>query len=262
MTPALLLCGSQAIQWSEDYLSSLREVLLTESTLQPLVNAIHELPQLWGTLLEADSTLHKVSGKRILERYTRWLDGEPLLDKDSSSHSNMILSPLTVIMHLVEYTSHLHKSNLDHLHILDGAKHGGIQGFCTGFLTAITLSISRDAKDIAELGAVAVRLAACIGAYVDLDQCTTSDYACLAVRWPITSDEQTVKEILAKHEGVSEDRLSPNFCLTVVAGIHICTVRCHIGDTHSSSNNKIQHYPRAEQYWCSGQGHPAYWPIP
>ncbi|KAL5361507.1 hypothetical protein BJX96DRAFT_185313 [Aspergillus floccosus] len=201
MTPNLLLCGSQAIQCSEDYLSSLREILLSETTLQPLANAIRDLPQLWRTLLEADTALHKVPGKDVFDRFTRWLDGETLLNKTASSEPNMILSPLTVIMQLVEYTSYLHRTNLSHLHILDGAMHGGIQGFCTGFLTAITLSISRYEKDIAELGAVALRLTACIGAYVDLDQCNNSGFACIAVRWSSPANEQKINEILAKYDG-------------------------------------------------------------
>jgi hypothetical protein len=262
MTPTLLLCGSQAIQWSEDYLSSLREMLLADSALQPLVHAIRDLPQLWATLLEADTALHKMPGKQTLDRFTRWLDGERLLEKDSPSDLNMIMSPLTVIMQLVEYISHLHQSNLTHLQILDGAKHGGIQGFCTGFLAAITLSISRDESDVAELGTVALRLATCIGAYVDLDQCNSSGFACLAVRWPTAADERKVKDILETYNGVSGDTRSWNNSLTMLAGIFICAVRCGIGDTHGSPSSQIQHNRRAEQYRRPRQGYPSVWPLP
>jgi hypothetical protein len=205
MTPSLLLCGSQAIQWSDDYLASLREVLLADPILQPFADAIRELPRLWGTLLEADSALKNISGKHILERFSKWLDGETLLDTGSIANPNLLLSPLTVISQVVEYLNYLDTEipTQSHLHILNGVKDGGIQGFCTGFLTAVALSSSRDNRDIVELGAVALRLAACIGAYVDLDQHNTSEFVCLAGRWAAAADEQKVNAILAKYDKVS-----------------------------------------------------------
>ncbi|KAJ5825720.1 hypothetical protein N7474_002858 [Penicillium riverlandense] len=201
MTPSLLLCGSQAIQWSDDYLASLQKVLLADPILQPFVNAIRELPRLWGTLLEADSELKAISGKQILERFSKWLDGETLLDTASILNPNLLLSPLTVISQLVEYLNYLTENPTQcHLRILNGVKDGGIQGFCTGFLTALALSCSRDDKDIVELGAVALRLAACIGAYVDLDQRNTSEFVCLAGRWAAAADKQNINAILANYD--------------------------------------------------------------
>ncbi|KAJ5604419.1 hypothetical protein N7510_009573 [Penicillium lagena] len=217
MTPSLLLCGSQAIQWSDDYLVSLRDVLLLDPILQPFANAIRELPQLWGTLLEADTVLQTFPGKQILERFSKWLDGEALLDTASVANPNLLLSPLTVVSQVVEYLNYLDKGNptQSHLRILNGVKEGGIQGFCTGFLTAAALSCSRDYRDIVELGAVALRLAVCIGAYVDLDQRNTSEFASLAGRWAAAADEQKVNAILAKYDkayiSVHSDATSATF---------------------------------------------------
>lgn len=204
MTPSLLVCGSQAIEWSDEYLSWLREALHSSLSTKQLVLAIREIPRLWETLLEADSTLQIITGKEILERFEKWLDGEELVDAASIKRFNILSSPLTVISQLVEYLKYLENdsSSQAHLKFLNGTKVGGIQGFCTGFLSAISLCCSRDGSDILELGAVAIRLAVCIGAYVDLDQHATSGFECVAMRWDTTLDKQRLEAVLANYDTV------------------------------------------------------------
>jgi hypothetical protein len=63
--------------------------------------------------------------------------------------------------------------------ILDTVKtRGGIQGFCTGLLTALAVASSPDEETLVEVACQFVRLAACIGAYIDLDP----GFTCLGVK--------------------------------------------------------------------------------
>lgn len=84
----------------------------------------------------------------------------------------------------------------------------GVQGLCVGFLSAIVVSLSRNDMEIGTVAAIGLRLAVCIGAYVDLDGISgipSKEAACVALRWKdnISSDKKKVDALLQSFPEVS-----------------------------------------------------------
>ena len=76
---------------------------------------------------------------------------------------------------------------------------GGVQGFCGGLLSALTVAGSRYETEIGFHGALSIRLAFTMNAYVNLDSLKNSRTSCLALRWKSPSNLATVQEVLEKH---------------------------------------------------------------
>ena len=60
ITPSLILFGPQATWPAGQDLTELRETLIHEPCLSPIVLAIYELPELWRKLMPYSSDLSKV----------------------------------------------------------------------------------------------------------------------------------------------------------------------------------------------------------
>ncbi|KAL4903516.1 hypothetical protein BDW74DRAFT_179932 [Aspergillus multicolor] len=200
--PSVIVCGSQAVEISQQHLAALRNNLVSNDRLQYLVQAIRDLPNLWDTLAMADPELQCIPGHTLWRRFANWIDlGESLLgESNADSKMNALITPLLVIGQIVDYIEYLEALSPPQTHsqTLEKVQQGGIQGFCAGFLTAIVLACAKNDQHLAELGAVAFRLAACAGAYVDLDN-ISNQYIAIAARWAIEADEQDVLEVLHKY---------------------------------------------------------------
>ncbi|KAI9036245.1 uncharacterized protein KD926_002154 [Aspergillus affinis] len=204
-TPSIFVCGPQTtILPPQEYFAHLRQNIHHASTLQTIDTAIAELPEIWKTLVKEYPPLREIPGAGILRDMKGWITGDtdtvgnlkPLL-------SNMHLGPLTVVLQVLEYLNYLAREGVDHSQVVGDVKHGGFQGLCTGFLTASALSCSRDTVAIGKHVAVALRLALCIGAMVDLEnQCGVlpAGMISLTVRWTSGSDRRRVMAILARYK--------------------------------------------------------------
>ncbi|PFH58947.1 hypothetical protein XA68_13013 [Ophiocordyceps unilateralis] len=195
--PSLLLCGSLITNPSEAYLSQLRSGLVHDPQLADLRDAVAELPDLWALLVAKESRLQRVGAAPLLDILAEWLSSGSSggLPFSVPSSGNALLAVLTVLGHILEYTTYLNKQGSElepdsigkgsHIKILEGVGQGGVQGLCVGLLSAIALACSRDKTDISKYGAVAVRLALCVGAFVDLDEAWAFEPSvCLSARWP------------------------------------------------------------------------------
>ena len=168
--PKLVIFGPQRSLPDPEDCSRLRLVILSEPRL---VRAIKDLPSLWRALLRVLPKLHQVPGPRVFQDLKAWLDnGRPL----ARSHPcpNVMLTPLSVIADVANYLHILRIINPDkdksHSTILQSLnQYGGFQGLCTGILAAIATACSKEESSIGDLGAVALRLAVCVGAIVDLE---------------------------------------------------------------------------------------------
>lgn len=90
----------------------------------------------------------------------------------------MVCTPLTVIIHVVQLFNYLlarHGPVHAYDNFLASATPIGAQGFCVGFLTAAAVSCASDEDTLVKLCSNALRLAFCIGAYVDLEQLNAGD---------------------------------------------------------------------------------------
>lgn len=188
--PHLLVFGSQTPLPSADKLASLRSTLLNEPDLQGLAAAVAELPVVWHDLVLHDSDLQAVPGDDLLSCFSAWINEgafRPTSIPGTENIANLLLTPLTVILHLVDYFSFLKTTGASHERYVVESNDTSFVGFCTGMLAASTLSAAKDTKQLILTASSALRLAVAIGAYVDLNEGFFSDppreTACIAVRW-------------------------------------------------------------------------------
>lgn len=221
--PTLLLFGSQTTRPSSEQFAQLRASLLGEPLLRTFVEAIRDLPDFWTVLVKFDPALQNVTGLEALKALRQWLDQGDLV-WTAGTLPNTLHTPLTVIIHLIHYFHYLASTEcrVKHAHLLGKLQIGGIQGFCTGFLSAAAVACSNTEEDVANFGAVVLRLAVCIGAYVDLDsrsRSSDSETACLAVRWKSDAGKEKFTEILSRYQRVSysyaPQSLSKGVCLSL-----------------------------------------------
>lgn len=203
--PSLVAFGSQTLWPSSEYLQQLRAALLLEPRLRQFLVALKDLPTLWQDLVAHDPRLSAVPGQSALEDLTEWVNHGDFR-ATSGTPPNVLTMPFTVIIHIIQYIHYLDGVQSTHAEILHHAKTGGVQGFCTGLLTAMAIACSKNEEDINTLGVTAVKLALCIGAYVDLDGAFASEInetTSIAVRWRSEAGHDRILETLRSYPGVS-----------------------------------------------------------
>lgn len=198
VVPSLLVFGPQTELPSLEVLAELRPELVKNPRLSSLQDAVKNLPRFWQTLTNFDPSLSRVPGAKYLDDLQRWI-----VDGDAFPHHlgdapNVYSLPVTLILQIIQYVRYLNRLGEKDPHrlVLEGLQAGGIQGFCVGFLSAIAVSSSESAADIAAVAAVSLRLAVCIGAYVDQDGSfaeQANQTSCLSIRW--RSDDVDEKEV-------------------------------------------------------------------
>lgn len=214
--PSLIVCGPQAGWPTREELSSLKESLLHDPQLRSLLQAILELPKLWPSLIQTLPELRTTKGLQLLDALSDWTQGEDNFERDSVP-PNIISTPLTVIIQIVQYFQLLRNLECTHAELLGSVRSGGIQGFCTGFLAATALVCSKDEQEVNVFGAVALRLAVCIGASVDLNGAEpTQATGCFAARWKTESGRADIDSVLKEYPDVRDQsnigpRLSADF---------------------------------------------------
>lgn len=194
-------------------LVELRTILQENSDLNFLSSTISELPSLWPAILEVWPDLDIVPAKKRLTELCRFFQGGPDV-AFSTPTNNILLCPLTVITQIVDFWKLTHGFDLPSLF---EAQLRGVQGFCLGFLTAITVSCSRDEKQFQALASKAVRLALCMGALVDLDALDTPDSSdcalTIAVRWKSNEHLKHLQHTMKLYPDVSDTQ--SHFLLSV-----------------------------------------------
>ncbi|KAL0938170.1 polyketide synthase [Colletotrichum truncatum] len=152
-------------------LGEIRSAMRELSHLQPLMEAVRNLPTLFKSLVNHNPSLEQTPGGWSAIQMVRWMNQE---FDDISAHTkcswNSIAAPISVLVNIVQYSQYLHNSGTAHGQVLDQIKEGGCQGFCLGLLSAAATAISTDEKALALNGAAAIQLAFCMGVYADFDQ--------------------------------------------------------------------------------------------
>lgn len=200
----LIVFGPQTCCPSQDFLSEIRNYLLLEPRLSRFLEALETLPSLWDRLVRHDRSLQSVSGHETLELLRDWTQHGRLPD-GVIAESNLFGMPLTIVIHIVQYFHYL-DGNVSHAALVQDVNTGGIQGFCLGLLSAIAVGGATQEAEICVLAAVALRLAACVGAYIDLQRSYTKnsfDTVSLAVRCKSSTSHNSLLDVIQTYPEAS-----------------------------------------------------------
>ena len=188
MAPAtnqsIVLFGPQLTDVTANKLSVAREILSIHQALKHLRDTVLDFNSFGKHLEISDPALGSIGIARSSQILSKWMKGEDSeILQELDNHSNAISTPFTIIYEVLLYFQRLIGSSTteDRVQI---ARDTHFEGLCVGQLVATAARLSTSLEHLARLSSVAVRLALCIGAYVNLDQHKLGDEKhsrCLAV---------------------------------------------------------------------------------
>ncbi|EXJ93208.1 hypothetical protein A1O3_01765 [Capronia epimyces CBS 606.96] len=224
--PSLIAFGSLNTWPAEHQLQQLRTVLRQYAWLRPVVEAVYDLPVLGRALVGKDPRLDKLDPQAGAERMAEWLSGGIVVPEPSRKRNAMTMT-VTVIAQVVQYFTYLEQldSPISHSSVLRSvAAGGGIQGFCAGLLSALAVASGETEDGVGKFAAISVRLAFCIGTYVDLDQSpddVDAGYSTLAVRSKSPSAMEGVQRLLDNHPHtyIAVDRDARDITITTLTSV-------------------------------------------
>ncbi|KAF2004767.1 ketoacyl-synt-domain-containing protein [Amniculicola lignicola CBS 123094] len=197
----LVVFGPQSPWPNEEQARGVRSSILGDERLASFRRAIEQLPDVWSSLVQHEPGYQRVAGYAAIQCLQRWLKSG-VLEHTFNNVPNVLMAPLTVIIHIGAYFQHLGKNGLSHANAMGQVKDSGVQGLCTGLLSAITLASCGSEQELSEKSGVAIRLALAIGACVDLDGDFSEkkmEYVCLAARWKSQPSFQPCKDVLKRY---------------------------------------------------------------
>lgn len=188
----VLLFGPQALAYTPSMFNDLRGAVWEKAEWGWLLDTISSLPDCWDAFATQfpQFKIKTVDGKKQLqELHDSFKTG--VMTAAGAPLPNIVLSPLVVIGHLVDYIRYRQNNR----HQVNGAL-----GFCTGLLSAFTVALSKDKADIQKYGANAIRLAVLIGGIVDGQDSAHPDgpSIALATAWNSTTEGE-LQRILKNH---------------------------------------------------------------
>lgn len=206
--PSLIAFGALAPWPVPDRLEQLRNTLQHQKCLKPIVKVFQELPLLWRALSNQDPSLNGIAGEAAADHLAQWINGVDVA-QTGEDMGNVTRMPLTTMSQIADYISYLRQSDepLGHESVMKSvAAGGGIQGFCIGLLSALAVASGKTEDDVGSFAADSVRLAFCVGAYVDLDRHRNggdSKASTLAVRWKSPTMLGDIQRLLSRYPDVS-----------------------------------------------------------
>lgn len=184
--PSLLVFGPQT-RPSPDDLAEFREELLHNRLLYKAYFAVLDLPEFWRKLVAFHPELARVPAESHIHGLVEWLKGglkNPYFALQCPITLTFLLNFLIQIKQYLRFLRTVDKGEAGDVQalMLKRLQHGGVHGFCVGFLCAIAVSLSRSEEEIVENAARVLPLALAIGAYVDKDA-TMDPTTCISARW-------------------------------------------------------------------------------
>ena len=153
----------------EIYLNELHSFLRQSKYLQPFVQHILDLKDVWTILANERQGIADLSqGPRYLQNFSQWITtGQS--SQISNCMSGILSLPLLVVIQICQYFQYLEHHGMSHSQLMAQLRAGGgIQGYCGGLLPAIAIACSQNEEEVAEKAAIAARIALAIGAYGEL----------------------------------------------------------------------------------------------
>lgn len=182
MMPSVLVFGPLARLLPEQ-LAELRSELKTSQRLSKLHATVRDLPNLWYRLILFDPDLMQIPGQSYLHDFVEWLAEGRRFPFRASQVPTTLAIPINFLLQITQYLRFTQSLPTENAHglLLRVLEHGGVQGFCVGLLGAITVSASSSEEELVETAACALRLAFCIGVYVEKDAAVVKT-RCISVR--------------------------------------------------------------------------------
>jgi hypothetical protein len=204
----MALFGSQPLELNRESLHRLYKQLNgLSSDARWIFDVLAELPQYWQAV--QDQIIEKdddVPGAPWLAKLPEWLQMGHIPD-DVLPLPNVLLTPLVVVMQLVEFERLWKHGKLD----LEATPPVGL---CIGLLSALAVSCASSTTTLHLYGAVAIRLAMIVGATVDAQDSRESGlHGCaksLCVSWNPDIRQEAIEKLVTDVEQVS-DRIWRHF---------------------------------------------------
>lgn len=197
----VLLFGPQALSFDKAAFAQLQSTVNGTTAHQWILQTVAELPVVWTSLVQQWPRLEAIhGGEQVFKDLIEWFRTGNIPEA-AFPLPNVLLSPLVVIAQLIQYAQIV--DNSGNLHNLENAQ---TLGFCTGLLSALTVSLSgKDKACFEKYGSVALRLAMLIGGVVDA-QDISSEHGrskSLATAWNSAESGIELTRILHRYPCVS-----------------------------------------------------------
>ena len=196
------LFGPERTRWTQESLTALRDDLQQKTRLKFLSQTLAQLPQFWKTAQRHYEPFRDF-GYESLRQVSKYIAGETIARPQSLS--NIQLAPLTIVAHVVDLVQSLEEVDAG-LSPEVVSRFNAAHGFCIGFLSAAAISSSSHWAEIEHYVSNAIRLAACIGAVIDIEN-TLHDSpdraSAFSVRYKTHSDRVYLDATFALYPNVS-----------------------------------------------------------
>lgn len=198
--------GGQLTEIGIEELQYMRRYITSKPNMRVLYDAMIDFEQYGERLEVADPELKKIETLKTSSLFSSWMqgDGDAAISNAVSSHSNAVASALTVlhqVLLVIKYTES-HPSAIGQKFIQPETT---LEGLCVGKLAATVIRLSWGDAEMAKTLANALRLAFCIGAYVDLDRYRLGSRAeteCLVIKGTDTLALEQLEKILLEYDDV------------------------------------------------------------
>ncbi|KAL4868707.1 hypothetical protein BDV12DRAFT_197052 [Aspergillus spectabilis] len=198
----LLLLGPQQSTIHAEGLTKLASTILSTPDLEFLLEALNDLKNLWTDITDTCPELTPISGQESLIQLGRFFSGRSdAVDLIQAPARSIVLNVITIISQVLDLWR---RATTDlRLHSIptgEGVKVSArvkdVQGFCIGSLTAAAIASSGTQKALQRNITVALRLAVCVGALIELDTIVASPAVSVSVGWKSEAEYEDFKRIL------------------------------------------------------------------
>ncbi|KAK3995181.1 hypothetical protein QBC44DRAFT_320652 [Cladorrhinum sp. PSN332] len=200
----VLLFGPQALSFSEESFQRLRTALTANPDNAWMLDVVAELPEWTRRTSEQFPKLKATPAAKLQESLKEWLAADAT-DSPAASFKtlpNALLTPLVVIDHLAQYGQYVQLAHVETASGLGSDLYGpqprqiSTLGFCTGLLSALAVSSASSQAEFRQYAAVAIRLAALIGAVVDAEEVTGGESKTFSTACHSSEQEHELQNIL------------------------------------------------------------------
>ncbi|KAI1385804.1 putative polyketide synthase [Hypoxylon trugodes] len=199
-TNTLLLFGSQALSYDEAYFERIRSNVTCDGSNRWIIDVVDDLSTYWPELCVQIPTLKAIQGENLLRRLSLWLQNADVEDEWTSRLPNIILSPLVVIGHLIQYIQNFSTpgGQLEFDRSPSKGYRPNIEtlGICIGMLSAFVISTSSTRAQFSQNGTAAIRLAMVVGALVDARDAESQSIS-LSTTWKSEQLSLKLHQVLA-----------------------------------------------------------------